>query len=33
MPPEGYTTVTTSDELDEKLTRIMAKHDRSSYSA
>ena len=32
MPPEGYTTVTISDELAEKLTRIMAKHDRSSYA-
>lgn len=30
MPPEGYTTVTISDKLAEKLTRIMAKHDRSS---
>mgnify|MGYP002761416210 FL=1 len=32
MPPEGYTTVTISDELAEKLTRIMAQHDRSSYA-
>ncbi|MFC6764829.1 hypothetical protein [Natrinema soli] len=32
MPPEGYTTVTISDELAEKLTRIMAHHDRSSYA-
>jgi len=24
MPPEGYTTVTISDELAEKLTQIMA---------
>jgi predicted transcriptional regulator len=33
MPPEGYTTVTISDELAEKLTRIMERHDRSSYAA
>ena len=33
MPPEGYTTVTISDELAEKLTQIMARHDRSSYAA
>ena len=32
MPPEGYTTVTISDELAEKLTRIMVDHDRSSYA-
>lgn len=32
MPPEGYTTVTVSNELAEKLARIMAKHDRSSYA-
>jgi predicted transcriptional regulator len=32
MPPEGYTTVTISDELAEKLTRIMVNHDRSSYA-
>ena len=32
MPPEGYTTVTISDELAEKLTRIMAQYDRSSYA-
>ena len=32
MPPEGYTTVTISDELAEKLTRIMVHHDRSSYA-
>ena len=33
MPPEGYTTVTISDGLAEKLTQIMARHDRSSYAA
>jgi len=33
MPPEGYTTVTISDELAEKLTQIMVRHDRSSYAA
>jgi len=33
MPPKGYTTVTISDELAEKLTQIMARHDRSSYAA
>ncbi|OYR68824.1 hypothetical protein [Halorubrum ezzemoulense] len=32
MPPEGYTTVTISDELAEKLARIMARHDHSSYA-
>ena len=32
MPPEGYTTVTISDELAEKLPRIMVNHDRSSYA-
>ncbi|OTF10561.1 hypothetical protein [Halorubrum sp. SD612] len=32
MPPEGYTTVTISDELAEKLARIMTRHDRSSYA-
>ncbi len=32
MPPEGYTTVTISDELAEKLTRIVAKHDRFSVA-
>ena len=32
MPPEGYTTVTISDELAEKLTRIMVRHDRTSYA-
>ena len=32
MPPEGYTTVTISDELAEKLTQIMAQHNRSSYA-
>ncbi|MDB9300717.1 hypothetical protein PN417_07220 [Halorubrum ezzemoulense] len=32
MPPEGYTTVTISDELAEKLARIMARHDSSSYA-
>jgi hypothetical protein len=32
MPPDGYTTVTISDSLATKLTRIMANHDRSSYA-
>jgi len=32
MPPEGYTTVTISDSLATKLTRIMAQHDCSSYA-
>ena len=28
----GYTTVTISDNVTTKLTRIMARHDRSSYA-
>ena len=32
MPPDGYTTVTISDNLATKLTRIMGRHDRSSYA-
>jgi hypothetical protein len=32
MPPDGYTTVTISDSLATKLTRIMVRHDRSSYA-
>jgi len=32
MPPEGYTTITISDSLATKLTRIMAQHDCSSYA-
>jgi hypothetical protein len=32
MPPDGYTTVTISDSLTTKLTRIMVRHDRSSYA-
>ena len=32
MPPDGYTTVTISDELAAKLTRIMVRYDRSSYA-
>ncbi|MFQ3285611.1 MAG: hypothetical protein ACI944_002344, partial [Natronomonas sp.] len=32
MPPEGYTTITVSDSLAAKLTRIMAAHDCSSYA-
>ncbi len=32
MPPDGYTTVTISDELAEKLTRIMGRHNRPSYA-
>jgi hypothetical protein len=32
MPPEGYTTVTISDELATKLTRIMADYNCSSYA-
>jgi metal-responsive CopG/Arc/MetJ family transcriptional regulator len=31
MPPEGYTTITISEDLADKLTRIMASHDCSSY--
>jgi Arc/MetJ-type ribon-helix-helix transcriptional regulator len=30
MPPDGYTTVTVSDELAEKLVRIMNRHNRPS---
>ena len=32
MPPEGYTTITISDSLAAKLTRIMTQHDCSSYA-
>ena len=32
MPPDGYTTVTISDSVARKLTRIMEHHDRSSYA-
>lgn len=32
MPPDGYTTITISDSLAAKLTRIMERHDRSSYA-
>lgn len=32
MPPEGYTTVTISDSVAEKLIRIMTLHDKSSYA-
>ncbi|MFB6228606.1 MAG: hypothetical protein ABEH88_08620 [Halobacteriales archaeon] len=32
MPPDGYTTVTISTDLTEKLARIMALHDCSSYA-
>ena len=32
MPPDGYTTVTVSDNLAEKLVRIMNRHDRPSYA-
>ena len=32
MPPDGYTTVTISDALNEKLNRSMVLHDRSSYA-
>ena len=32
MPPDGYTTVTISDSVATKLTRIMANHDRASYA-
>ena len=32
MPPDGYTTVTISDDLAMKLTRIMSQHDCSSYA-
>ena len=31
MPPEGFTTVTISENVVEKLARIMALHDCSSY--
>jgi hypothetical protein len=31
MPPEGYTTITISEDLADKLTRIMTSHDCSSY--
>jgi hypothetical protein len=30
MPPDGYTTVTISDSVARKLTRIMARHDRAN---
>ena len=32
MPPDGHTTVTISDSLATKLTRIMGRFDRSSYA-
>lgn len=32
MPPDGYTTITVSDSLAAKLTRIMARHECSSYA-
>jgi len=32
MPPKGYTTITISDSLANKLNRIMARHDCSSYA-
>lgn len=32
MPPDGYTTVTISDDVVERLNRIMALHDHSSYA-
>jgi len=32
MPPEDYTTITISDSLATKLTRIMTQHDCSSYA-
>ena len=32
MPPDGYTTVTISDSLATRLTRIMVRHDRSSHA-
>ena len=32
MPPDGYTTVTISDDLAMKLTRIMSQHSCSSYA-
>lgn len=31
MPPDGYSTVTISDELATKLARLMELHDLSSY--
>ena len=32
MPPNGYSTVTISDETAEKLAIIMAEHDKDSFS-
>lgn len=32
MPPDGYTTVTLSDDIIEKLAEIMAAHDCDSYA-
>lgn len=32
MPPEGYTTVTSNDEVAAKLVRVMARHDLESMS-
>jgi hypothetical protein len=32
MPPEGYTTVTISDDLEAKLVRLMQNHDRGSFA-
>ena len=32
MPSDGYSTVTISDNLTTKLTRIMTRHDRSGYA-
>ena len=32
MPPDGYTTVTISDEVATKLTRIVSDHDCAGYA-
>jgi hypothetical protein len=32
MPPNGYSTVTISDETSEKLAIVMAEHDKDSFS-
>jgi len=32
MPPNGYSTVTISDETAEKIATIMAEHDKDSFS-
>lgn len=32
MPPDGFTTITISDELAGKLARIMSRHECGSYA-